>query len=538
MKTQLIAHILGVITLSFPVYSEQWNSFDYFPPMEQLYHPVSTTHKKAQEAFDKGLLAIYAFNYDAALQSFEEASQYDPNLAMAYWGMALSIDENLDAYANAVHAKLTTYLCQKALALSENASEQEKAYIEALAKRFSDNPKADKNELRRSYAEAMKKLVHAYPDDLDAATLYAESLMDLLFWDFWESDKTPKTGILEIVDLLSSVLKNNPYHIGANHYYIHALENSPYPERALMSAYRLTFMNVSEWGHLLHTPTHIFMRVGSYDEAVDANQRAVAADQQYIQRHGWEGKYPLKYMAHNLSYLTIAYLWQERFEEALKTAETLKSVVAPFISEIAYFRYDALMGYEVYLYFHRWKELVALPKPTEEEGMIVLAYWTFAQAMAYVHLGEFEKAKEFQIHLQNFKKPLLEHADSDAVAFISNMLFYAETVLQASLARAHGDLKQAVDLLQQAADKQTNYFDFTWFHPIAQTLGATLLEAGRLEEAETIFRHALSQAPKNGRLLFGLGQALKNQGKTDYSIEREAQDALRHAAKKLTLNDL
>jgi Flp pilus assembly protein TadD len=515
--------------------AEIWNSFTQFPPLRQAYHPVSTKSKEAQEAFDRGLTAIYAFNYDEALRSFDKASQHDPDLAMAYWGMALALDENLDLTSSSVHARLTTYLCQKAIALSGKATLKERAYINALKKRFSEDPNANKHKLREAYAKAMKKVVSAYPDDLDAVTLYAESLMDILYWDIWESDGSPRKHAKEIIRLLESVIKENPYHLGANHYHIHALEESPYPERALMSAYRLTFMDVSDWGHLLHTPSHIFMHVGYYEQAVEANLKGIKADKKYIETHGLDGKYPLKFLSHNLSFLTMAYLWQERNEEAIETAKELETILAPYAKEISFFAYDTLMSYEVYLYFHKWKEILELPEPSRKEE-IKSTYWTFAQAMAYTNLRDFEKAKAFQELFQHRKKLLLLEEDEES--FNSKMFGFADTILQACLAKATQHLDEAIQLLEKAAAKQTNFFDFSWFHPISQTLGAALLEAGRPEEAETFFRKALDKAPRNGRLLLGLAQALKDQGKENYSVTRESKDALKYASKELTLNDL
>jgi tetratricopeptide (TPR) repeat protein len=504
--------------------------------MVRPYHPVSTHIQEAQEAFDKGLTAIYAFNYDVAVTSFDKARLLDPHLAMAYWGLALALDETLDEVATENHAKLTYMVCQQAVELSKNATPKEQAYIKALATRFSLDPNEDRIYLRECYSKAMKEVVHTFPDDLDATTLYAESLMDNLLWDLYKSNGSPLSATPEIVNLLESVIKRDPYHVGANHYYIHAVENSLQPERGLMSAYRLLHMDLTEWGHLLHSPSHIYLRLGFYEEAVEANKKAIAADKKYIQTHGLEGRYPLKYLIHNLAYLTIAYMWQERYEEALSTAQELDEIVRPFASRITILEDNFLMLFDVYLYFHRWEEMLRLPVPKAEDEMVGI-YWLFARAMAFAALGQLEQADYTQALFEEQMHDFLKSSKGDS--FYTQQLFsFAEKSLKASITRAKGDLQASIEHLKRAAEEQSDFLDFTWFYPICQTLGSTLIEADRLSEAEEVFRHALAELPRNGRSLFGLSQALKLQKKDDYFITRESKDALKHAPKELSLKDL
>jgi Flp pilus assembly protein TadD len=518
------------------LYANEWNSFDHYPPLDVPFHPVSTKNPKAQKAFDTGLTAIYAFNYDEAIRSFDEASQIDPTLAMAYWGLALALDENLDDEATAIHAMLTYTLMEKAASLSKSATPKEQAYIKALEKRFSPDKNADKRVLRKAYAKEMAKVVRSYPDDLDAATLYAESLMDLLYWDLWTKDKDPRKGALRIVTTLENVLKRNPWHLGANHYYIHALENSSDPQRALLAAYRLSSMQLPEWGHLIHTPSHIFMHVGDYEAAVIANQKALAADRAYIKKYGWYGYYPLKYFSHNLSFLIIALMWQEQYEEARSQAEVLQKVIQPFLSEVPLTQYNLLAPMQINLYFHKWEALLESQEPPPNEE-IAIAFWQFARAVAFASLGKIEQAEEQQEKFIAQKKLVLEKKKNNN-AFNQLLFLYADLSLKAEMARAKGALSERITYLKQAVEKQDDFFDFTWYYPICQTLGAALIEANQLKEAEAVFRKALIQAPKNGRLLFGLSQALKLQGKDDYSVTRECKEALRFSTKQLSLNDL
>lgn len=525
--------VFAFLSLLAPL--QAWDSFSFYPSMEVLYHPVSTANEEAQSAFNRGLLAIYAFNYDEAVASFDKASQLDPNLAMAYWGMALALDENLDRFTTLTHAKLTYALCQKALALSETATPNEQAYIQALATRFSEDPHADKRVLRAAYKEAMQKVAATYPDDADASVLYIESMIDHLSWDLWTSSGKPRNGTVEIVQLLESVLKRTPLHAGANHYYIHAVENSNDPQRGLMSAERLNSLNLLEWGHLLHTSSHIFMRVGSYEKAVEANIKAVDADKKYIQKNGIEGQYPLKYMAHNLFYLTYAYLWQENYTGALAAATELEQFLIPYIEDIPVLEFNLLVPLQVHLYFHDWNAILHFPEPSSEHKIVHL-FWLFARAMAFASLGDLKRAEVEQAYYAQQKNNLFEKTDKEDV--IKKIFELADDLLTASIAKTKGDLVERVNALTRAVKKQDQLDYLHWYYPVRQTLGASLLEIKEPAKSEVAFRQALERLPRNGRSLFGLSQALKAQGKFDYWIERESKDALRFSTRPLTLEDL
>ncbi len=510
-----------------------WDSFNHFPPLKETYHPVSTHNSLAQELFDQGLLAIYAFNYDQAVAFFDRASQFDPELAMAFWGMALALDESLDQFVTQNHATLTYELAQKALSLSQKATPQEKAYIEALQSRFSLNPKDDRNKLRAAYTKAMAHVVELYPDDRDAATLYAEAMMDELKWDFWTPEQKPREGTLKIITLLEGILHNDPYHVGANHYYIHTLENSPFPQRALMAAIHLDSLALSHWGHLLHTSSHIYMRVGAYEEAVAVNVRAIKADRSYVAKHGIEGQYPLKYSAHNLFYLTITYLWQERFDEALATALDVKKLVEPFFYDAPSMEFNLLLPIQVYLYFNKWDKILALPPPKALNGM-ERPFQTFAVAFAHAKQGELEKAKELRAQF-------LEQVDhyfamrKIKADYPTQLFTLGDLLLQAAIAQLEGNMEQGLSSLKKAVAIQTQNFGvFTWTYPIAQTLGAYLIEMKQYDEAEKVFREILEIYPRNGRSLFGLFQSLKLQDKPTYMIERESKEALRFASHPLS----
>jgi hypothetical protein len=248
-----------------------------------VHHAVSTTNRQAQKFFDQGLALVYGFNHNEARRCFQRAAELDPKLAMAWWGVALALGPNYNFPVDPEREKAAYDAVQRAIALQENASEPERAYINALAFRYAEDPKADLHQLDVAYRDAMSKLVTSYPDDLDGATLYAGSMMNLHPWQLWFRDGRPNEGTEEIVAVLESVLARDPNHLGANHYYIHAMEASPHPERALASAARLEKLAPAA-GHLVHMPSHIYSRVGNHIASAQVNIRAVAADQKFINR--------------------------------------------------------------------------------------------------------------------------------------------------------------------------------------------------------------------------------------------------------------
>ena len=280
-----------------------------------VHHPVSTRNRQAQAFFDQGLNFVYGFNHDEARRSFKEAARLDPKLAMAWWGVALTLGPNYNLPVDPEGEKAGYEAVQKAAALAMNASEPERAYINALVVRYTNDPKADLHELDRAYKGAMGKLSARYPDDLDAATLYAESIMNLNPWHLWTLDGKPADGTEEIVSVLESVLKRDPHHLGANHYYIHAVEASPHPERALASAARLEKLAPAA-GHLMHMPAHIYARVGDHAAAAHCNAVAAAADKAFLSETKQQGVYPLMYYSHNLHFLAYDAAMDGNFAEA------------------------------------------------------------------------------------------------------------------------------------------------------------------------------------------------------------------------------
>src|SRR5436190_14742379 len=263
--------------------SAKANRTTLFPGLGRHHHPIATSSAEAQKFFDEGLTLIYAFNHDEAIRSFERAAALDPSAAMPYWGIALALGPNINLDVDPAGEKKAYEAAQKALSMLERAPENERAYIDALGKRYSIDPKADLKKLAVEYKDAMGELARRYPDDLDAATLYAESMMDLRPWQLWSADGKPAEGTEEIVAVLESVLKRDPQHTGANHFYIHAVEASPHPGQALASADRLAQLAPAA-GHLVHMPAHIYIQTGDYEAAAKANEQAAEVDRNYIRK--------------------------------------------------------------------------------------------------------------------------------------------------------------------------------------------------------------------------------------------------------------
>src|SRR6202140_5068103 len=298
-----------------------------------LHHPVSTKSPAAQGFFDQGLRLIYAFNHDEAARSFHKATELDPTLAMAYWVIAEAVGPNYNDPASEDRFKQAHEAIQKAVDLSGNASDAERGYILAMAERFPADPKSDRRKAAEEYRDAMREVVKNNPDDLDAATLFAESGMDLHPWGLWHRDGTPEAGTEEIVATLESVIKRDPNHLGALHYYIHTVEASNSPERALAGANRLASLGPAA-GHIVHMPAHIYIRTGDYAAAVKTNQEAAAVDRAYIASGGVQGIYPMMYYSHNLHFIAMCSAMTGDYAEAHKAAEMLAAHVAPSVKDM------------------------------------------------------------------------------------------------------------------------------------------------------------------------------------------------------------
>ena len=356
-------------------------------------HPIQTPSAEAQKYFDQGLTLLFGFNHEESFRSFERAAELDPKSPMPHWGMALALGANYnDEAPEADRLKKARAEVEKALALSAGAPENERAYVEALSVRYVADPAAaDKAKLARDYAAAMKALSARYPDDLDAATMYAESLMNLHPWKLWTPDGRPGPDTLEIVAVLESVLKRDPVHPGANHYYIHTVEASKEPERALPSAARLETL-VPSAGHLVHMPAHIYMRTGSYLEAEKANAIAAEVDRDYIRQTGAQGMYPMMYYNHNVHFESAAASMAGRYAVAKKAGDVLFADAMPGVAGMPMLEGFLLQPTFVALRFHKWDEIRQMPDPGPKLPLL-RAVWLYARAMAAAAAGDVQKAE-------------------------------------------------------------------------------------------------------------------------------------------------
>jgi tetratricopeptide (TPR) repeat protein len=510
----------------------------------QHHHTISTKSPEAQRFFDQGLTLVFGFNHEEAASSFRRAAALDPQSAMAFWGMALALGPCINnSDLDPPHEKAAYEAEQKALSLASGATERERDYIQALAKRYSDDPKADLRKLDTEYAIAMRELTKHYPDDLDVATLYAESLMDLHPWKLWSLDGRPTQGTEEILAVLESVLRRDPNHLGANHYYIHATEASPHPEWALSSARRLETLAPAA-GHLVHMPAHTYMRVGDYSAAAHGNAAGADADRAYLRESGTTGSmYDMMYYCHNLHFLAASYSMEGDFARAKKAADQLAVHVAPMLHDMPIAEVYAPYPIFVLVRFHRWDEVLKLPPPNPSLSMTT-GFWHFARGAAFAAKGQVAMAEAERKILENVRKET--PADLEFSFFFNKaqtFLDLATNVLDAQISTAKGDHEAAIKYWEQAVqiEDRLNYGEPPeWFYPVRESLGAALLLNRQSERAEAVFRADLGQYPRNPRSLFGLLKSLEAQKKISgmEEVRREFEAAWRNADVPLEIADL
>lgn len=511
------------------------------PGLGPLHHPVSTRNTLAQAYFDQGLKLVFAFNHEAAIRSFQRAFDLDPKLAMAQWGIALALGPNINKPMGPPAHKAAYAALQKAIALEQYASPADRDYIDALAKRYSADPDADLGPLQLAYARAMKEVVRRHPRDDDAAVLYAESLMDLNPWKFWSPDGKPADGTQEIVAVLERVLKRSPDHIGANHYYIHALEASPHPELALPSAHRLAVLAPSA-GHLVHMPAHVYIRTGNYLKAAAANVAAVEADERRAAT-GEASFYLVAYYGHNLHFLAIADAFAGRSAAAIAAASKLYDVEAPRVKDVT--EVDGagfLMAKEMMqVQFERWDEILALPEPAFE-APIAAAMWHFARTLALAGTGRGVEAKAERAKFGQAASTLTKtmgYGNNDAAGLAAVAVPY----LDGRLALMAGDAATAIAELRKAvAAEDALVYDEPpdWYLPSREPLGAALLRIREPSAAEQVFRDELARHRESPRALYGLHAALVAEGraKEAAAVERRFRHAWRAADVRLDLATL
>lgn len=479
-------------------------------------HPISTRVPLAQRYFDQGLVLTYGFNHEGAIDAFREAARLDPECAMCFWGIALAHGPNINAPMGPDGARAAWEALQAARRLAPKASPAEQAYIEALSARYASEPAADRATLDRAFADAMRELHRRFPEDSDAATLFAEAVMDLMPWDYWTPDGKPRVGTEEVVRTLEAVLARDPQHPGANHYLIHALEEHQ-PERAEAAADRLAKI-APDAGHLVHMPSHIYWRVGRYQDATEINELAAAADVAYFAWCRSPVFYAAAYYNHNVHFLWSAAAMEGRSDLALTAARRLAAnIPAAEIATYPWLEDFLTVPVLTLARFGRWDRILGEPRPSEALPYAT-GIWHYTRGLALTRQGRLEEAgAELAAFERIARDPALDALVYDVAGGTAGQrLRVGLHHLQGELLAARGDRPAAVRALEEAVRAQDamNYIEPpAWYFPVRQALGAVLLDARRPAEAEAVYRVDLQHYPRNGWSLFGLEKSLRAQGK-------------------------
>jgi tetratricopeptide (TPR) repeat protein len=479
-----------------------------FKGLGDHHHPVTTKNARTQLLFDQGVNLIFGFNHAEAIRSFREAARLDPHCAMCWWGVAFSLGPNINLTMPADAVKPAWQALQNAIALKRYASPQERAWIDALAVRYSSNPDADRAALDEDFARAMGAVWKAYPNDLDAGTFYAEAMMDTQPWDYWGQDGvTPKGHALEIVSTLEGIIKRAPKHPGALHLYIHAVEATTTPERAEVASDTLETLMPGA-GHVVHMPSHIYYRVGRYADSAKVNALAATVDEQYIAACHAQGYYPVGYYGHNIHFLWTSSEMQGNYKTSIDTARRLVKASAGGAKSVGVgaqlYEFTPVV---TYLRFGKWDEALAEPLPPNDQKLtLVMAH--LARGFAYANKGDKANAAGERAALAALVgDPVLAGYQGLPGALLAK-LSLAE--LDGEIARTAGDLKTAVDDFEMAVGYADDipYSEPPYLHqPASHLLGAALLQAGRAKEAETVYRKSLETYRMDGWALYGLAQA-------------------------------
>ncbi len=503
------------------------------------HFPVTTNSPDSQAFFDQGFRLTLGFNHSEALRSFKEAARLDPGNAMAYWGIALVLGPNLNLPMQADVVPQAFAASQKAQSLKEKVTARERAYIEALAIRYTADPKADRAPLDADYARAMAKVMQQYPDDTNAATLYAAAVMNTNPWDYWYRDGTPKPGTQDILNTLQAVLAKDPNHAGAHHYLIHLVEAFR-PELGIESADRLGSLMPGA-GHLVHMPAHIYMRVGRYGDSYDANVKAIAADEGYITQCRAQGLYPLGYYPHNIHFLAWSAMFQGRSQEALSAARKVAARIPDYMQENTWGLNETFLSQPMFVMvrFGLWDQVMAEPQPPEA-ARFLNGIWHYSRGMAQAHHGQLQRGEKELKALQSIRQQVAGD-DTYYIGFgaATTLLDIATEVLAGELEAKDKDFDDALEHLSRAVRLEDSLLynePPDWYFPVRHILGAVLMDAQLPAEAEVVYWEDLRRNPQNGFSLFGLQQALKAQNKTNIASEiaKRFQDAWQQADVTLT----
>jgi len=513
-----------------------------FEGMDILTYPITTNNPEAQKYFNQGLLLAYAFNHAEAARSFYQGMRLDSTCAMCYWGYAFVLGPNYNAGMDPGHYERAYDAIQKASNLAGSCTPKEKALIKAMMLRYTREAPDDRSHLDSTFMEAMKVVHQQYPDDVDIASIYAESLMDMHPWDLWERDGTAKSWTPAIIAAIEWAIKINPRHPGGHHYYIHALEASSYPEKALPSAKLFDDGLVSRAGHLVHMPSHIYINTGDYHLGSLANINALKQDSNYVTQCHAQGAYPLAYYPHNYHFLAATATLEGKSEWAFDAANKMAKHVnhqGMLVPEMATLQHYYSIPYFVMVKFGKWHDILKMPA-VDTNLIYPAGIRNYARGMAYVGLKDIEKAK---VELNALKEvaslDTLKTLTIWEINSLHTVVDIAQKVLEGEILAAEGKTDQSIEMLSQAVEleDQLNYNEPPdWFFSIRHHLGAVLLSAGRPEEAIDVYLDDLDKFPKNGWALSGLKQAYLDSKQTQKAKEAEVKfnEAWAHADVSLT----
>ncbi|MGH0029244.1 MAG: hypothetical protein ACQGVC_05610 [Myxococcota bacterium] len=498
-----------------------------FNDLGSFHREISSDSELAQRYFTQGLVLAYGFNHAEAHRAFKEGSAQDPDCAICAWGEAYVLGPNINKPMDDADVPAAWEATQRALAKADAASPVERALVEALAARYAPEPVADRSGLDLAYAEAMAGVAAAYPDDLDVLTLYAEALMDTMPWDYWIDPETPKPATERVLASLETVIARDPEHIGALHLYIHAVEPSSQPGKAESAADRLGPLSPGA-GHLVHMPSHIYLRVGRYHDASVANEKAAAADESYITQCRAQGFYPAAYYPHNVHFLYASAAFEGRSEVSIGAARKLSANMTPeIVAAVPISEEFVPMEWFALARFGRWQELLAAPAP-RDDWRYATGVWHFTRGMASAATGDLAGARGDLAAVDRIAaEPALERVFASGSSG-RQLLTIASRVLEARIAGEEGRFADAIAPLEEAVALQ-DALPYTepppWYFPTREALGQALLRAGRPKQAQAVFAKQLAYTPRNGWSLYGLMAAQQAQGDTAGAAATQQQIA-------------
>ena len=498
-----------------------------FEGMGDYHRTITTQDPGAQRYFNQGMVMAFGFNHAEAIRAFRAAQRLDDQCAMCYWGEALATGPNINVTSNgkvvmSPEERVAAYAAiQKASERKANGNEMERDLIDALVARYNGDPDTEREPLDVAWAQAMGAVVQKYPEDDDAAAIFAEAWMNTMPWDYWSDDGEPKAETVEVIAALESILARSPEHPLALHLYIHAVEASSNPGRAEAAADRLAHL-VPGSGHLVHMPAHIYWRVGRYNDASEANVRAAAVDEQYIAQCNAQGFYPALYYPHNIHFLWAASSMEGRSEVAIEAARKVAgNVRMEQIEQYPTVEFFKTIPIQALTQFGRWEELLAEPAPPSQLDYST-AIWHYARGTALANTGDLTGAKAARASLAPLKETVQVSFLDSAGYPATVLLAIADELLQGDIAQGGGELDVAIQHFGNAValQDQLPYMEPPfWYYPTRQSLGKALILAGRPAEAEAVYRRDLKDYPRNGWSMFGLIQSLEAQEKDAEAAE-------------------